>query len=296
MTICIASICEASTGNPRIVFCADRLVTDTNGLTFEQGTLKIEQLLPHCLIMNAGDAFRGDAIIRDTVNTLNSFEQIKLESITVKEIADIVKAQYDCCYHESIENDIFKPRGINRRDFYSNMKSFTDWFAMIIDNEVRNYNLDVAFIILGFDIDQSNKMVMANLYELSGNGELKFVTQNGFCMVGIGSYQSLPEITKEAYSANTSLSDCLVRTFWAKKLSERMISVGRETTDLGILYVERDTTEKLVAKNTLMTEEFKNKLLGEAFEKQKQTLKQMTTEIHKNIDDVFQGKRTIGQS
>lgn len=296
VTICIASICEALTGNPRIVFCADRLVTDANGLTFEQGTPKILQFLPQCLIMNAGDAFRGDAIIRDTFYSLSSIEPDKQESMSIKEIAELVKKHYDNHFTEAIETDIFKSRGLMRQSFYLNIKSYPDWFAMIIDNQVNNYNFDVAFIILGFDINQITKVVSAQLYELGGNGELKFVTQNGFSMVGIGSYQSLPEITKEPYSMNISLSDCIIRMFWAKKLSERMVSVGKDTTDMGIHYVERDQNDKVVAKNTLLTDDFKKKLLADAFEKQKQMLKQTTDELHRNIDEVFQGKRAIGQT
>lgn len=296
MTICIAAICEANVGG-KIVFCADRLVTDANGLTFEQGMPKIWMLLPHCLIMNAGDALRGDAIIRDVFNKLKSREPESLEKLSIMEIAEIIKELYISHRDKAIEMDLFGARGLDRKSFYLNMNAFKDWFALLVDNEVRNYRFDVAFIILGFDIYQEKKSGIANLYQISNNGELQFANQNGFCMVGIGELQSLPEITKEPYSPNTTLSDCVVRTFWAKKSSERMVSVGKETTDLGIMFLELDQNSgKIVAKNILLTDEFKNKLLLEPFEKQKQAVKQLTTEVQKNINEVFQGKKAIGQT
>ena len=73
-----------------------------------------------------------------------------------------------------------------------------------------------------------------------------------------------------------------------------MIGVGKETTDLGIMFLELDsTTQKVVSKNTLITDEFKNKILLEGFEKQRQAIKQITTDIETNIKEVFDGRRTI---
>ena len=297
LTICIASICELSTGNPRIVFCADRLVTDANGLTFEQATPKIVQLLPNCLIMNAGDACHGDIIVRDVFSRLNQLTPDDAGKLTIKGIVEMVRERVIAERNEAIETELFAARGIDRRTFYSNFRSFQDWFALMVDTSVTNYSLDVSFIILGFDISQEPQSVGVNLYEVRGNGEIQFDNPIGFSIVGIGSYQSLPEITKEPYSPNTTLSDSLVRTFWAKKLSERMVSVGRETTDLGIMFVELDPeSKKLVAKNTLLLDDFKNKVLSKAFEHQRKMLRNMTTKVQRNVAELLQGKKTIGKS
>jgi len=290
LTICIASICEANTGSPRIVFCSDRLVTDSNGLTFEQGKAKVDMLLPNCLIMNAGDASRGGAIIRDAFLELASMQSEKKEKINIKEIAELVKKHYDIHRNQAIEQQIFESRGMDRKTFYTNMKSIYDWLALMIDNRVQSYNFDVAFIILGIDIIQETKWSAAHLYQISCN-QLQYLSPMGFSMVGIGSYQSLPELTKEPYNPSMPLSECLVRTFWAKKLSERMVSVGKDTTDLGILYVEPDqTTQRIISKNTLLADNFKQELLARAFEQQKEVIKQLTDKVQKNINNAFQGK------
>jgi hypothetical protein len=295
LTICIATLCEAHTSNPRIVFCADRLVTDIRGLTFESGVLKILQILPNCLLMNAGDSSRGDVIIKNVFDILSLKKPEELEKMEFKKIAELIQEQYLKVRDEAMELEIFKPRKMDRASFYSNMRAYPDWFSLIIDNEVRNFDFDVAFIIFGFGLNQEQKTSTGFIYQLTGDGELNLMTSTGFSIVGIGSYQSLPEITKEPYGPYSSLSDALVRTYWAKKSAERMVSVGKETTDLGIMYCEVEG-DKLISKNVLASEDFKNKLLLDGFEKQKQTIKQMTSEVQKNIDEVFSGKKTINPS
>ena len=72
MTVCIAAICEADK-EPRITFCADRLVTDSNGLTFEQGKPKVDIISDNCFVMNAGLGHEADEII-DKVASIVSNE------------------------------------------------------------------------------------------------------------------------------------------------------------------------------------------------------------------------------
>lgn len=295
MTICIAALCEVNTGNPRIVFCSDRLVTDANGLTFEQAVPKIVQLLPNCLIMNAGDACHGDLIIRDIYEKLNSSPE-NTENLSIRQIVEMVRERTLKERNQAIEHEFFDSRGISREDFYANFRSYQDWFALMIDNSVTDYDIEVEFIVLGFDIIQNPQSIAASLYEIDGKGEIQFDNPIGFSIIGIGSYQSLPEITKEPYSPNITLSESIVRAFWAKKLSERMVSVGKETTDLGILFVEFDPEQKkLVAKNTLLTDKFKDKILSKAFEHQRKIMRNMTTKVQQSIEDLRKGTNTIGR-
>lgn len=291
MTICIAAICEANTGCPQIVFCADRLVTDKDGRTFETGLPKIVELTHNCLVMNAGDFSRGDLIIKDTLEILSSFTLFELQHMKIKEIVDIIKEQYIKRRNQAIEIDIFKPRNIDRNSFYSNLKAFPEWFAITVDKEVGNYNFGAAFIILGFDISEVQSGI-PHIYELRDSGEPKIMDANGFSIVGSGYYQSLPEITGEPYSPSNSLGDAIVRTFGARKTAERMVSGGKETTDLGLMYLDYDKSVKdLVARNIVASEEFKSKLISEGFEKGKQAMKQLIQEVGKNME-VFIGKRT----
>lgn len=53
---------------------------------------------------------------------------------------------------------------------------------------------------------------------------------------------------------------------------------------------------KLVSKNVLVSDDFKTKLLLEGFEKQRQTIKQMTSDIQQNITEILSGKKSINPS
>ncbi|WP_218837897.1 hypothetical protein [Candidatus Methanoperedens nitratireducens] len=112
-------------------------------------------------------------------------------------------------------------------------------------------------------------------------------------MIGIGESQSFPEITKEPYSPANPLSDAIVRTYWAKKSAERMTGVGK-MTDLGLAWVElNEGAKKVEIKNTLVSQEIINNLLEDKFEEQRNRVKQMTTEIQNNLNEVFLGTRII---
>lgn len=97
LTICIATICEANTNSPKIVFCADRMLTDQYGYTFELQRPKILQLATHCLVMEAGDASIGNTVIqhfnkrvplgaRETMNVLEIARKL-IEEARKDEIA-----------------------------------------------------------------------------------------------------------------------------------------------------------------------------------------------------------------
>ncbi|SNQ62311.1 hypothetical protein [Candidatus Methanoperedens nitratireducens] len=88
MTICIASICE-NPQDPKIVFSADRMVTDSNGLTFEHGVPKISALTKNHFIMSAGRSSEADQIIQNVGAILSSYEEERLEYLTIKETVDL---------------------------------------------------------------------------------------------------------------------------------------------------------------------------------------------------------------
>ena len=294
MTICIAAVCDYNTGEPKIVFCSDRLVTDSNGLTFEQAIPKVVELLPHCLIMNAGDGCNGDAIINEVATDLNNnFTAQEQMNMGIEQIAELIKDKYDLYKQRAIEQKFLKPRGFDLKTFYEKIKEIPDWLALMIDTQISTYNFDVAYIVLGIDVNHEKKTASPVLFTIQ-DGELQYMTQTGFTMVGIGCYQSLPEITKEPYSVNISLSDSIVRTFWAKKISERMVSVGKETTDLGILYPVYDTENKKVIVRNVLLSDYIKKRLSDAFETQKQAMKQISDTVSQETGKELSGNKNVG--
>ena len=291
MTICIATICEQNTGNPRIVFASDRLVTDQDGYTFELGVPKIKLLADHCMLMEAGDSFRGDRILekfRQKVPTMEQANKMKMS-----EIIETLRLCYHEIFEESIETEIFSPRGLTRKSFYEKFSQFPEWYSLMMDFKVEGFNFGVTFIVMGIEIDQDRKLTMARLTRFSGRGEPEILDSLGFAMAGIGEKMSFPELTRQRYSPNNSLADALVRTYWAKRASERMIGVGPKT-DFGLIWVEFDTDSKqLVCKNTLLEEKVVKEQFDVEFEKTKTAADSMIESVKGKIDDILKGTKKI---
>jgi len=288
MTICIATICEANTGYPRIVFTADRLVTDDDGYTFELGVPKANSLSSKCFIMEAGDSFTGERIIEHFNSRLT---QEQLENMSVSEIVREFADDFKAIFAESVENDIFKARGLTRKEFYENFAKYPDWFSLTTDQQVRGFDLGVSFIIMGIDIDKQNQIGTAYIYRLIGCGEPENFNRLGFVIVGIGEKLSLPEYTQEKYSPNNALEDAIVRTFWAKKTAERMAGVGK-TTDFGLIWLEAGEQNKseIKCKNALFDEKLVEDYLEIPFENSRKELGKIRNGIKENLSQFFRGK------
>lgn len=290
MTICIASICETPQ-SPKIVFSADRLITDAHGLTFEHGVSKIKMLTKNCFIMSVGKSSHADQIIQNTVKTISTYDNEKIENMTIEQIVEVIKHEHQKIRKETIETTFLISRGLDLKTFYENLRSYPDWFAMLYDSQIGNYNFEVEFIVFGFDINQVAKYVAPHLYKITEKGESLCFDSIGFAMIGIGEEQSFPEITKEPYNPSNALSDAIVRTYWAKKSAERMTGVGK-ITDLGLAWSDHNKESKIEIIATEIAPEFKVNI-DKIFEEEKTKIKQMTDDIQNNIQEILLGKRTL---
>ena len=290
MTVCIAGICDHPLA-PKIVFCADRLVTNQDGLTFEQGRPKIDLIRDNCLVMNAGRAAEADMIIFAVRAKLKE-EPEKNHSIA--QIAEMFSQEHKQEKLIAIEEDILTPRGMNLNSFYAGIKNLPDWLAFAIDRQIQEYDFGVEFLVLGFDFtdDGHETYYEPYLYHIDRNGKLQPLNSVGFGIIGIGNVMSLPEMTRNTYKTNMTFSEALVRVFWAKKSAERVVSVGTETTDLGLLWVEVDGSGKVEARNTLVEDEFKKQLL-EGYRDQTIKMNQTTAEIEQNVSRILAGEQKV---
>lgn len=292
MTICIAAISQAFTGNPKIVFASDRLATDHNGLTFELGVPKVFSITENCFVMNAGNSARADYIINKVVNDVYSFDLEHRNFLSVESIANIFKIKFEEVKEEAIQKEIFDNKSMTIKEFYENLGKFPDWFGILTNSSVDNFNFNVGFIIFGFDINQDSKIVAPHIFGFSDSGELVCWDSVGFAMIGIGYNQSVSEITKEPYNPSTSIYDALLKVYYSKKSAQRMTGVG-EYTDLGIVEIIIDsTTGKIITKNSLASEQFK-KSLDDKLEEQKKKMKEIEIDIKNKIESEFTTKVEI---
>jgi hypothetical protein len=292
MTICIAAVCNDQ-GRYNLIFCSDRLVTDDDGLTFEQGHPKIDYVLDNCFVMSAGLSYEADKLI-EAVSTLIK-ENKKKDALKLKDIAELFSSEHKKLRDKSLEADVLGPRGMTLTSFYSGLKAFPSWFAFGVDSQIRDYTLSVEFLLFGFDIEKSkeNVSVTPHIFLIDDQGQISPLDSDGFGIIGIGERISLPEMTRETYDKNTPLSEALFRVFWAKKSAERVVSVGTKTTDLGLMWTDTNEKGDITVKNTLIPDDFKEKILSAGVRQMDESLKQVSGEIKKNIDDILHGKKAI---
>lgn len=260
VTICIAGICEGGSGNPQIVFAADRLATDQNGFTFELGISKIERLCDNYFIMNAGNASRASMIIQRARSQIIADMKTKKRDLTGLEISEILSKNYREVQDEVIQKFIFDKKGMKREEFYSKMKSLPTWFSVLTHSEVQNFDFGVELLLIGFDItNQEQGRFYIKIYGISENGEIR-PEDSGFSMIGIGYSQSVSEITKEPYDQSLKREAALLKVYYSKKAAQRMIGVG-EKTDLGFLTLGRNQENtKWIALDYYVLDAIKQKL------------------------------------
>lgn len=286
MTICIAAIYGRETDATEIAFAADRLATDQNGLTFELGISKITRITDDYFIMSAGNSSRASLVLQEAINQIfidSAKDPQKLSGYAIAQtISEKCKEVQD-----KIIQKIFDKKGVSRKEFFSNMKQFPDWFQILTTMEINNFDLGVHFILFGFDIvNQEKKIFVPRVYEILDNGEIN-IANSGFSMIGIGYSQSVSEITKEPYDQRISRSEAVLKVYLAKKSAQRMQGVG-ETTDLGYIKVVEmpEDNKKLYTEIFYAVDSFKEKI-DDKIKEQTSKMKEFENDLKHKMDTGF---------
>lgn len=290
MTVCISAVCDSALLSPKILFCADRLVTDSNGLTFEQGMPKIFQICENCLVMNAGLGYEADQIIRSVVERVTEKMSKDEKLLSIKEIASIFKEEHQKLRSEKVNDEILKPRGLTLDAFYRDIKSFPDWLGIMLDNQISGYNFGVHFLVIGFDLNPEKKAYYPRMYQINETGETSLLDATGFGIIGIGDMMSLPELTRDTYSFNTPLNEAAVRIYWAKKSAERVVGVGSETTDFGMMWCEPKSDGTIKVNAAWLSQVVLDELKKD-YDEHSMKIKTLTKGVQKNIEDIIAGKK-----
>lgn len=286
MTICIVAISELATPTQKLIFASDRLATDQNGLTFELGIPKVRPITENCLVMSAGNAGRADSIINKVIGEISKRNIENENYLLIEEIVSIFESKYKEVKDKAIQKEIFDSKGMTREEFYKNIKNFPDWFSILIDSNVNNFDFNVGLIIFGFDINKESKTFAPHIYEVSGNGESVCWDSTGFAMIGIGYSQSVSEITKKPYNPFTKMQDTILKVYRSKKSAQRVTGVG-EYTDLGYMEVVADLeNNKAVSRSFFASDDIK-KMMDNKLEEQGKKIEEIEEIIKKNIESSF---------
>lgn len=135
------------------------------------------------------------------------FKEKRLEKIQ-KEILDIYSIDFDYV-KEILKNNI------------------TNEFQSLILKNITKLNLNTAILLMGFEEDK------AKISEISDTG-IENYNQINFHTIGSGSIQAQNTLLFQKHSKNDDLKTTLYNVYKAKKNSEAMQGVGKET-EIGYL-------------------------------------------------------------
>lgn len=279
LTICIASTCELDQ-SPRIVFCADRLVSAKT--QFEHGRPKIKYLTQNCYSMIAGDSLQGEIILNNTKQRLEQIADIN--NAQIYQIADILSEEYKKILQKNIETEVLGRLGLS----LSSISTLPSWMGINILSDVKNFYFNPEFLIFGLQRIGETQST-AHLYKIGAEGKIDSYDFIGFASIGSGEDLAYNELTKYVYRPEQSLAETIYRVFAAKKVAERVQGVGKYT-DLGVLHFDEKANPQVWIANS--NEEFM-KILEDSYDKQitseRELLVKAMEEIHKTLFEKKEG-------
>lgn len=215
MTICISAICNEHE-EEHIVFAVDHMISTGIG-QFEHGIKKYNLLTDNTVGMIAGNALLMDYFLYEDYSDKSysdiqkiiekKFKEKRLEKIQ-KEILDIYSIDFDYV-KEILKNNI------------------SNEFQSLILKNITKSKLNTAILLMGFEENE------AKISEISDTGVVNYNKIN-FHTIGSGSIQAQNTLLFQKHSKNDDLKTTLYNVYKAKKNSEAMQGVGKET-EIGYL-------------------------------------------------------------
>jgi hypothetical protein len=229
MTICIAAGAEAHTDEPKLILCADWLVSGHLGKA--ESALKIKSLPHGWYLLTAGDddeinimepQFRRAFAVAATIDETNAVPLARGVLLARKreKANEITQGLFGLDYDNFID--------IGRDKFP--LEIFRD--AML---SIREAVFRAEFILAGF----AGRFPM--MVETQRDGRV--CVREDFAAVGAGAYLAHAAMLQRAHSDVKEFHQALYNVFEAKKYAEREISVGQYTS---IMISQRDGSVKTI--------------------------------------------------
>lgn len=217
MTVCIAALCEKSSG---VVLVADRMITSGLAIQFEHPVSgKVTALSENCLAMTAGDALAYtelfDAVQRTTSNR---------QSTTVEEYVEVLKGTYQELRKRQIVERIFMPLSFDSFEaFYHGSSRIPQELLYQILGQLREHSYGLEVLVGGVN------PIPAHIYSVQDPGTSNCFDSIGFHVIGSGTNLALSSLMASKCHADLPLRDALMRAVAAKVAAENAPGVGRDT-------------------------------------------------------------------
>jgi 20S proteasome alpha/beta subunit len=221
MTVCIAAIAEKG---KNLVLVSDRMITANIPIAYQYETddvTKIYELTDFSVAMIAGNALFAHEIVT------NSLRKIKdNNSITIEQIAEIVRDEYVLYRTKLITRDVLEPRGLTLDTYIEKQQKLAMGVVGDIENKLIGFNIGVDMIIAGHNKGE------CHIFSIVHPGQLISNDAMSFACVGIGAPHALYYLIDSDYKRTLDLEKARKIVNDAKVKSEKAPGVGRQTYEL----------------------------------------------------------------
>lgn len=281
MTVCIAAISYNS-----VLGAADRMLTSGN-IQYEPAIPKIYDLTSSVAIMFAGDAFLYSEILQGVKSLITNDS-----TFTVEEVSDIYIQVYNSVRFKKLENEILAPYGFTLSSFIEKQKAPSSEDAgllVALQNHIVNFKPSeegVDVLIAGLD------KTGAHIYRIIENSK-ECCDNPGFASIGAGYRHAESQFMLARYKPFTYFQETLLLTYLAKKKSEVAPFVGKEATDMYMIYFSNKPEENGKAIFTFINS-LNMKAIEEIYERfskrENDNFGIAKNEIFEHVDQISHGK------
>jgi hypothetical protein len=222
MTVCIAAICEPTVDDEYIVVVSDRMVSMGGYFSADDIVRKVDPAGYGWTSMIAGNDVSPAVPILKRVK-----EGMAMEPYydSQKGMVDIFKDAYKQQRLEQIEDEILSPLGFTWDTFRNDARvQLPERVYERIVDRIRQYELDLTFLISGFD-DKG----VSHIFTVSNPGKCDYYEKLGFWAIGSGQHQAVASMFANHYSRHDRLEGCTAKVLTAKLIAESALGVGKRT-------------------------------------------------------------------
>lgn len=257
MTVCIAAICDDGRS---IVGLADEMMV-TNSMTAESPSKLIPIAHPHVALI-AGDLLLQTEIIQKVTEKTGKYDSGNEDEYykwKAKEIADLFADAYTEIRQKRIEKQILEFYLLSAETWQTQQNTLSAETVQTIQNEIQDFRMpNVATIIAGvddFDPYADCGSGFAHLYVIE-NDMVNCRDLLGYACIGEGGTLADSEFIFRRYKPTVPITHSAYITYCAKRRSEVIATVGKETLTLFIV----DSGKNLVKAGIFYGKEFSNLL------------------------------------
>ncbi len=224
MTVCIAVLAEK---RRKAVLVADKMITAKIPTPFEfetEDVKKISKVAENVYILSAGDTLSANEIVQKSAKAIRQMKPVRVKYLTVEEVADIVRAQYQDYRRSMVVKKQLETRGLSLENYYNRHQDLNQAIIREIDDQLMQYDINAEFIVVGYDDDG-----ICHLFTVNHPGVAMSNDPLGYSCVGSGAPHAMYYLIDSEYSKNWPVGDVKNLALEAKRVSEKAPGVGEKT-------------------------------------------------------------------